>query len=163
VAESSTHRRMKLIVRRELEGENYAVQEEPLFPPSARVSWAAYRPDLVGRRSREGEEELVIAECETHPNMKRFRAKNFSSVSFQPFLFQKGSIRRILAVPSGRLRRVDLGLRKDWEIWVLGIEMPMCKIRALGSEPPEARTPSVQPESERERVLVARTSSQIRN
>jgi len=132
VAESAIHRRMKSIVRRELEREDYAVQEEPLFPPTRRVSWSAYRPDLLGHRREGGEEEFVIAECETHPSMRRFRAKNFSSVWFQPFLFQTGSIRRILAVPQGRLRAVDLGLRNQWEVWVLGGEMPICKIGRLG-------------------------------
>jgi hypothetical protein len=123
---------MKLIVRRELEEESYSVQEEPLFPPTRRVSWTSYRPDLLGHRNEGGEEEFVIAECETHPNMRRFRAKNFSSVWFQPYLFQTGSIRRVLAVPQGSLPAVDLGLRDQWEIWVLGRELPMCKIGLLG-------------------------------
>jgi hypothetical protein len=132
VAESANHRRMKLIVRRELEGEGYDVQEEPLYPPTGRISWASYRPDLLGHRHEGAREEFVIAECETHPNMKRFRAKNFSSVWFQPYLFQAGSIRRILAVPRGSLPAVDLRLRDQWEVWVLGDELPMYKIGLLG-------------------------------
>jgi hypothetical protein len=39
---------MKLVMRRELERENYSVLEEPSIPPSGRVFWPAYRPDLVG-------------------------------------------------------------------------------------------------------------------
>ena len=132
MAESALHRRMKLIVRRELERENYAVLEEPLFPPSRRVSWSAYRPDLVGYREEREEEEFAVVECETHPSMKRFRSKNFSSLWFQPFLFQNGSIRRVLAVPQGRLRAVDLELREEWEIWVLGRTAPVCRIHLFG-------------------------------
>jgi len=131
VAESAAHQRMKLVVRRELEKEGYCVQAEPLFPPSRRVSWTAYRPDLLGHRNEGGKEEFVIAECETHPSMKRFLAKNFSSVWFQPFLFQTGSIRRVLAIPQGRLGRVDLALRRSWEIWVLGGERPIVRIGLL--------------------------------
>jgi hypothetical protein len=69
--------------------------------------------------------------------MKRFQAKNFSSVWFQPFLFQTGSIRRVLAVPRGTLGAVDLRLRTEWEIWILGKELPMCKIGLV--EPGGAR------------------------
>lgn len=134
VGESAPHLRMKLMMRRELESESYNVLEEPLSPPSRRVFWSAYRPDLVGYVREKGKEELVVVECETRPNMRRFRLKNFSSLWFQPFLFQRGSIRRILAVPQGRLRAVDLELRDEWEIWVLGRTGPICKIGPRGEE-----------------------------
>jgi hypothetical protein len=104
---------MKAIVRAELEHERYAVIEESLFPPGRRASWASYRPDLMGYKSEEGAEELVLVECETRPNMKRFRAKNHSSVWFQSYLFKRGSVRRILAVPQGKLQRVDMKLRDN--------------------------------------------------
>jgi len=77
---------------------------------------------------------LVIAECETHPNMRRFLAKNFSSIWFQPYLFQTGSVRRVLAIPQGSLRAVDLELRREWEIWVLGREKPIVRIGLTGCE-----------------------------
>ncbi len=131
MAESLVHRRMKSIVRGELEHENYSVLEEPPFPPNRRISWSAYRPDLLGYRVERGEEELVIVECETHPSMRRFELKNHSSLWFQPFLFQRGSIRRILAVPQGKLGAVDVRLRREWEIWVLGTARPMCRIGPL--------------------------------
>jgi hypothetical protein len=133
---------MKLAMRRELERESYSVLEEPSSPPSRKIFWSAYRPDLFGYRNERGEEELVIVECETHPNMRRFRLKNFSSLRFQPFLFQKGSIRRVLAVPQGGLRAVDLGLRDEWEIWVLGRTGPICKIGSRGGEPLPVRVPA---------------------
>ena len=120
VAESAVHRSMKTIVRAELEHERYAVVEEPLFPPGRKAHWRSYRPDLLGYRSEGGMEELVLVECETRPNMKRLGAKNHSSVWFQPYLFRRGSIRRILAVPRGRLRAVDMSIRDEWEVWVVG-------------------------------------------
>ena len=132
MAESPLHHRMKAIMRAELERGGYRVLEEPLFPPSRRVFWSSYRPDLLGYRKEMGEEELVIVECETHPNVRRFASKNYSSLWFQPFLFEGGSIRRLLAVPQGGLHGVNLGLRKEWEVWVLGRKGPLCKIGLLG-------------------------------
>jgi len=131
VAESQVHRSMKAIVRHELEQERYAVVEEPLFPPGEKVSWTSYRPDLLGYRSEGGTEELVLVECETHPNMRRLGAKNSSSVWFQPYLFRNGSVRRILAVPQGRLGAVDMKIRGTWEVWVVGGSAPMAKFPAV--------------------------------
>jgi len=108
------------------------VVEEPLYPPADWISWSTYRPDLLGYRSDREAEELVIVECETHPNMSRFGSKNFASLSFQASIFREGSIRRILAVPQGRLAAVDLGLRQHWEIWVLGRTKPIQKMPRLG-------------------------------
>lgn len=127
VAESQVHRSMKAIVRSELELEHYAVVEEPLFPPGERVTWSSYRPDLLGYRSDGGAEELVLVECETNPNMRRLGAKNTSSVWFQPYLFRRGSVRRILAVPQGTLRSVDMKIRDRWEVWVVGANSAMEK------------------------------------
>jgi len=116
---------MKAIVKNELMQEDYAVVEEPLFPPGRKVSWSSYRPDLLGYRSKEGTEELVLVECETRPNMRRLRAKRHRSVWFQPYLFRRGSVRRILAVPKGRLGSVDMKIRDEWEVWVLGSNAPL--------------------------------------
>jgi hypothetical protein len=127
VAESAVHRSMKSIVRAELELERYAVVEEPLYPPGKKAHWSSYRPDLLGYRSEGGVEELVLVECETRPNMRRLGAKNYSSVWFQPYLFRRGSIRRILAVPQGRLRSVDMSIRDEWEVWVVGERSAMEK------------------------------------
>ena len=127
MAESGVHRSMKAAVRSELEQEHYAVVEEPLFPPGQRVSWRSYRPDLLGYRSKDGVEELVLVECETHPNMRRLRAKNYSSVWFQPYLYRQGSVRRILAVPQGTMKKVDMRIRNQWEVWSLGRTGPIEK------------------------------------
>jgi hypothetical protein len=126
---------MKGIVRGELEQESYRLLEEPLYPPSKRISWSTYRPDLLGFRSDSTTEEVVIVECETHPSMKRFRSKNYSSLSFQPSVLRDGRIRRILAVPRGRLHSVDLRLRNQWEIWVLGSSSPIQKISSISEVP----------------------------
>jgi hypothetical protein len=131
VAESETHRSMKSIVKAELERERYAVVEEPPFPPRGKVAWDSYRPDLLGYRSEAGSEELVLVECETRPSMKRLGAKNHSSVWFQPYLFRRGSVRRILAVPQGRLGALDMRVREDWEVWVLGSRSPIAKFGPL--------------------------------
>jgi len=120
VAESQVHRSMKTVIRQDLERQRYAVVEEPLVPPGEKVTWTSYRPDLLGYRSENGKEELVLVECETHPNMRRLREKNTSSVSLQPSLFRHGSVRRILAVPRGKLGAVDLRIRDTWEVWVVG-------------------------------------------
>jgi len=130
VAESAVHRAMKAIVKEALEAERFAVVEEPLFPPGDKVTWASYRPDLLAYRSEDGAEELVIVECETHPNMRRLRSKNFSSVWFQPFLFREGSVRRILAVPQGKLGSVDMKIRNRWDVWVIGTNSAMAKYPA---------------------------------
>ncbi len=127
MAESPVHRSMKAVVRGELEREDYAVIEEPLFPPGEKVSWSSYRPDLLGYRSKGGAEEIVLVECETRPNMKRLGAKRHSSVWFQPYLFRTGSVRRILAVPQGRLGSVDMKIRGEWEVWVVGPSAPLAR------------------------------------
>ena len=79
--------------------------EEPLWPPVSWVTWSSYRPDLLGYRAQDGEEELVLVECETNPGLKRLEGKNDSSVSFQSRLFGQGSVLRILAVPGGSSER----------------------------------------------------------
>lgn len=123
---------MKEVVRTELEHERYQVVEEPLFPPARWITWSGYRPDLLGYRSDNQTQELVVVECETHPSMHRFLAKNFSSLSFQPSITRAGSIRRILAVPQGKLHTVDLSLRRHWDIWLVGHAGSVQKLLKLG-------------------------------
>lgn len=118
---------MKAIIRRELERDDYVV-EEPLFPPGKRVSWSSYRPDFLGYRSKEGMEEIVVVECETHPSMKRLGTKKHTSVWFQSHLFGRGSVRKILAVPQGKLGSVDLRTRGEWEVWVVGSKSSMSRL-----------------------------------
>lgn len=131
VAESKLHKSMKAIVRRELESERYAILEEPLNSPMRRLSWIAYRPDLLGYRRTGEHEEIALVECETHPSTRKLVSKNYQSVWFQPYLFREGSVRRVLAVPQGKLHFVDMAVRREWEIWVLGRREPISKISSL--------------------------------
>ena len=77
-----------------------------------------------------------MAECETHPSMPRFNAKNYSSLWFQPSVLCDGEIRRILAIPRGRLDSVDLRIRSQWEVWILGATRSMEKFGLLGRSRP---------------------------
>jgi hypothetical protein len=128
MAESSTHVRMKSMVREELEAEDFDVVEEPNFSTSKRVHWSCYRPDLLAYRGHESGEELAVVECETRPSMKRFTSKNFASFWFQPYLFEIARVRWILAIPQGSLHSINLELREQWEIWILGQNRPLWKI-----------------------------------
>ena len=107
--ESDLHRAMKRIVRGELELDSYTVVEEPIFPPTRRISWEAYRPDLLGFRSDSQREEIAVVECETHPSMPRFSSKNHSSLWFQPSVLRDGSIRRSLRCPAASSTPWTLG------------------------------------------------------
>lgn len=131
VTESELHRSMKRMVRRQLEVENYRVVEEPLCPPTTWLHWESYRPDLLGYRWDDASEQVVIAECETRPSTKKLLSKNYRNLWFEPSVFREGSVKRILAVPSGRLSSLDMGLRRQWEIWVLGAKAPMVKISSV--------------------------------
>ena len=132
MTESDLHRFMKQMVREDLESDHYRVVEEPLVPPAQWVHWEAYRPDLLGLRSDERTEQLVIAECETHPSTQRLIAKNYNTLWFEPSVLREGSVRRILAIPRGSLSALDLRIRRQWEIWVLGPTGIKMKIPSLG-------------------------------
>ncbi len=131
MAESELHRSMKRMVRADLEKQDYRVVEEPLYPPASWMHWESYRPDLLGLKSDDHSEQVVIVECETHPSMKRFVSKNYGSFWFEPSVTRDGSIRRILAVPRGKLASLDLELRHGWEIWVMGCVAPIVKISSI--------------------------------
>jgi hypothetical protein len=130
MAESDLHRHMKALISKDLEGEGYWMMEEPLFPPGEEVSWFAYRPDLFGVRASGGSRDYVIVECETHPNMKRLLAKRFSSLSIQTQLARHCGLKKILAVPSGTLSAIDMGIRREWDVWIVG-NRSLMKIPAL--------------------------------
>lgn len=125
MAESEIHRTMKAVVKGALMRDDYVMFEEPVSPPEERMSWSSYRPDLLGYRFKEGTEELVLVECETHPNMRRLSAKRHRTVMLQPRLFDRGSVRKILAVPRGKLHSVDMKIRSEWEVWVVASNLPM--------------------------------------
>lgn len=111
---------MKSSVAEELEKENYLIFEEPLFPPSRDITWHTYRPDLFGVRASTVSKEYAFVECETRPNIHRLRRKRYDTISVQTDLQRPSSVRRILAVPRGKLTAMDLRVRHDWEVWIVG-------------------------------------------
>lgn len=137
MTESAVHRSMKAIVKGELEMDRFVVLEEPQLPPGHRMFWSAYRPDLIAYRPERGEEEVVLVECETRPNMRRLEAKNLSSVWFQPSIYEEGVVTKILAVPRGKLGSVDMDIRRGWQVWVLGSSSCMAKLSILPASPGE--------------------------
>ncbi len=60
-----------------------------------------------------------------------FEVLRTTQYALRQIMFRKGSVRRILAVPQGRLRSVDMSIRERWEVWVLGLKVPTEKIGAL--------------------------------
>ena len=118
MAESILHRRMKDCVSRELANEGYRVFYEPAFAPSRFLDWASYRPDLLGVKTSADRQEYAFVECETNPSTKRLAAKNFRSVEVQLRLNSAFSLRRLLVVPWGTLRRLDSSVRYSWETWI---------------------------------------------
>ena len=111
---------MKSSVAEELEKENYLVFEEPLFPPNREVSWHTYRPDLFGVRSSSECKEYAFVECETRPNINRLLRKRYDTICVQTDLQRRSSVRRILAIPRGKLTAMDLIIRHEWEVWIVG-------------------------------------------
>ncbi len=109
---------MKESVSRELIGEGYRVFFEPPYAPSRFLSWASYRPDLLGVRAGAGRQEYALVECETRPSGRRLASKNFRSVDVQTRLNSDLSLRRILVVPRGTLARVEPSVRRSWEMWI---------------------------------------------
>jgi hypothetical protein len=133
VAESALHLTMKANVAAELSSQGYSIYEEPLHPPTSRLSWFAYRPDLLGVRVTDGAEEFVFVECETKPRTRRISSKNLRSVGLQSSLFRAPRLKKILVIPRGRLRAVDRELRTSWEIW-LASDGGFYKIPHLGAD-----------------------------
>ncbi len=120
VSESGLHLMMKSSAAEELEKENYLVFEEPLFPPGREVRWHSYRPDLFGVRASIESKEYAFVECETRPNIHRLLRKRYDTICIQTDLQRRSSVRRILAIPRGKLTAMDLSVRHDWEVWIVG-------------------------------------------
>lgn len=122
MGESVLHRDMKGRVSRELEEEGYSVFFEPPYSPSRFLRWDAYRPDLLGIKTRAGLQEYALVECETRPSGRRLASKNLRSVEVQTRLNLELSVRLILVIPRGTLGRVDTMVRLSWETWIYGGE-----------------------------------------
>jgi hypothetical protein len=116
---------MKARIAIELIHEGYRLFPECDDSPVDIVNWSRYRPDLFGYRKETDGTSFVFVECETHPNLKRLESKNYNSAGIQQNLFNADRLRRILAVPRGRLGSLDLKARRKWEIWVVGSQSPL--------------------------------------
>ena len=109
---------MKDCASKELTKEGYKVFYEPAFAPSMFMNWASYRPDLLGINATQDRQEYALVECETSPSTKRLASKNFRTVEVQLRLNSAYSLRRLLVVPWGKLRRLDASVRYSWETWI---------------------------------------------
>jgi len=121
--ETGLHELLKEVVFTELEREGYHLYVEPAEPPSWRLHWSQYRPDIFGVFSNEVESLFVLVECETNPGIRRIRGKISKircSLNIQKRLNERHVLRLLLVIPSGMLRRVNCPeLRKFWDIWII--------------------------------------------
>ena len=121
--ESRLHELLKEAALTELEKEGYYLYVEPSDPPSWRLNWSLYRPDIAGTLTNEVEFWFVLVECETKPNIRRIRrkiSKIRKSLTFQNRLNETYLFRLLLVIPAGMLERVNYSeVRLRWEIWIV--------------------------------------------
>jgi hypothetical protein len=121
--ESRQHELLKEAALTELEKEGYYLYVEPSDPPSWRLDWSLYRPDIAGTFTNEAEFWFVLVECETNPNIKRIRrkvSKIKGRLTFQNRLNETYLFRLLLVIPAGMLNRVNCSdVRLRWEIWIV--------------------------------------------
>jgi hypothetical protein len=102
----------------ELARDGYSTFFEPPFAPSWFLRWSSYRPDVFGMRTGRGRQDYALVECETRPSSRRLESKNFRTVQIQGTINSEVSLRRILVIPRGTLRRVGTSTRLSWEMWI---------------------------------------------
>jgi hypothetical protein len=121
--ESRLHELLKDAALAELEREGYYLYVEPSDPPSWRLNWSLYRPDIAGTLADEVEFWFVLVECETKPSIRRIRrkiSKIRNSLTFQNRLNETYLFRLLLVIPAGMLERVNCSdIRLRWEIWIV--------------------------------------------
>lgn len=121
--ESRLHELLKEAALTELEKEGYYLYVEPSDPPSWRINWSLYRPDVAGTLTNEAEFRFVLVECETNPNIRRIKrkiSKIRKSLTVQNRLNEKYLFRLLLVIPAGMLNRVNYSdIRLRWEIWIV--------------------------------------------
>ncbi len=121
--EGSFHFFFFFSVSAELERNGYDFILEPAESPFDRITWNYYRPDIFGISSREAEVKIVLAECETEPNIRRMGLKTQKIrrwLSLQKRLNEKHDLRLLLAIPSGKLKRINTSsIRSFWDIWII--------------------------------------------
>lgn len=121
--ESRLHEVLKEAAVTELEKEGYYVHVEPSEPPSWRLSWSLYRPDVFGVLSREAESKFVLVECETDPRTRHMSGKISKikrSLTIQKRLNERHILLLLLVIPCRTLRRVNSAeIRRLWDIWIV--------------------------------------------
>jgi hypothetical protein len=123
--ENYFHQLMKDMVSTKLASEGYELHMEPSDPPIEGLTWESYRPDILGVMSSNIGLKIVLAECETNPCSSRLKTKDskVGRIAFQRCLNQRNEFRLVLAIPFGKLSRVNhRQIRRRWEIWLINQE-----------------------------------------
>ena len=114
---------MKSAVSSELERSGFVLHFEPFESPFERINWNRYRPDIFGVAAERAELRIVVAECETEPNVRRISNKTQKIrkwLRFQKKLNEEHDFCFLLAIPSGKLKKVNtIAVRRFWDIWIL--------------------------------------------
>jgi len=121
--ESDLHGLLQETVLEELGREGYEIYVEPPNPPLGRLTWSSYRPDILGVIREEIGLSVVLAECETNPDVRRVKTKTSKigrTFKMQKRLNEKHLIRLLLVIPAGALHKVNhRPIRSFWEIWIV--------------------------------------------
>jgi hypothetical protein len=124
--ETRLHNLLKGVVLNELEREGYDLYIEPPKPPTPRLKWNSYRPDILGILSSKTEFRLILVECEVNPRKRSVKLKELKIRSFltlQKKLNEVCNTRLLLVIPSGKLRAINASaIRKLWNIWIISID-----------------------------------------
>ncbi|MFQ6011905.1 MAG: hypothetical protein ACE5KG_07015 [Nitrososphaerales archaeon] len=119
MTESDLHRLLKAAAIRVLKRQDFNIYLEPEWSPLELLAWARYRPDiLAARRMGEGN-DYALVECEIKPRLQRILAKNTQSITVQATLRGRTKLSKILVIPSGTLKALDMKIRRNWTIWVV--------------------------------------------
>ncbi len=117
--ESDRHRFLKEAAVRVLEQEGFTIYLEPGWSPIEFLKWSRYRPDILAARRRGENNDYRLVECETKPRLRRILAKNTGSISVQATLLGKTQISKVLVIPTGTLKALDMKIRRNWTIWLI--------------------------------------------
>jgi hypothetical protein len=121
--EGQLHLIFKQCVMKELLAEGYILYAEPLGSPVKRISWSAYRPDILGLHVTPNTFKLVFVECETAPTKTRVSQKMErikTSFRFQKRLNESHQLRSLLIIPPLTLNKINCKtIRSFWEIWII--------------------------------------------
>jgi hypothetical protein len=123
ILEGQLHLIFKQSVMNELLDEGYLLYAEPLGSPVNRISWSAYRPDILGLQVTHNTFKLVFVECETAPTKTRVNHKTErirTSFHFQKRLYESHQLRSLLIIPPLTLNKINCKtIRSFWEIWII--------------------------------------------